>query len=148
MMNDAIDRGRGKSIVLFEEFSPIAKGSIGGDDDGVTIPAVGYDLKDFASCAKFSDISKLQLSDLDPLEEKLNLPTPVTKLCHNQRWRNEVVSNFMLAFLFCSGLKYSLSPMEIFLNSKILQAIFNLCKGNPFRTGLDYPQGHLFFSHI
>ena len=49
MMNEAIDCGRGKGIVLIQDFSSMADGSIGCDDDGAQFIAVGYDLKE-ASC--------------------------------------------------------------------------------------------------
>jgi len=45
MMNEAINDGRGKDIIVIQDFPPISEGSVGGNHHGATFIPVGDDLK-------------------------------------------------------------------------------------------------------
>ena len=45
MMNEAINDGRGKGIVVIQDFSPISEGSVGGNHHGATFIPAGDNLK-------------------------------------------------------------------------------------------------------
>ena len=46
MMNEAINGGRGKGIVVVENRSPVSEGAVGGDHNGTTFIPVGDDLEE------------------------------------------------------------------------------------------------------
>ena len=46
MVNEAIDHGRGKGIVVVQQGSPIPEGSIRGNHDGAAFIPIGDDLEE------------------------------------------------------------------------------------------------------
>ena len=45
-MNQAINHGRGKGIIVIEDGSPVTEGPVGGHDDGATFVPVGDHLEE------------------------------------------------------------------------------------------------------
>ena len=46
MMNEAINDGRGKGVIVIENRSPVSEGAVGGDHNGTTFIPVGDDLEE------------------------------------------------------------------------------------------------------
>ena len=46
MMNEAINHGGSKGIVVVQDGSPVSEGPVGGDHDGATFIPVGDDLEE------------------------------------------------------------------------------------------------------
>ena len=54
MMNETINHGRSKGIVVIEDGSPVSEGPVGGHHDGATFIPVGDDLEERGSASCLS----------------------------------------------------------------------------------------------